>query len=139
MTTLAFRAPRSGGVAARRAVIRWATRMVRREWRRQILVLALLTVAVAAAIGSITVAYNASPADNAEFGAASHLLRLDGADPRMLEADLDAAERAIATTEVIEHRSLMVAGSVEAIDFRAQDPDGTFGRELLALRDGRYP
>ena len=54
MTTLAHRAalrrPRNGGVAARRAVVRWAGRMFRREWRQQLLVLTLLTVAVTAAI-----------------------------------------------------------------------------------------
>jgi putative ABC transport system permease protein len=131
--------PRHGGVAARRAVIRWAGRMYRREWRQQMLVVALLTVAVAAAVGSITIAYNASPADNAEFGSADHLLRFDGADPRKLAAGLAAAERSFGTTEVIGHRSLAVPGGVETVDFRAQDPDGPYGGELLALRRGRHP
>ncbi|HEY6309711.1 MAG TPA: hypothetical protein VIY52_02740 [Streptosporangiaceae bacterium] len=40
----------NGGVPARRAVIRWAWRLFRREWRQQLLVLGLLTVAVAATI-----------------------------------------------------------------------------------------
>jgi putative ABC transport system permease protein len=31
-----------GGVPARRAVIRWAWRLFRREWRQQLLILALL-------------------------------------------------------------------------------------------------
>jgi len=131
--------PRNGGVAARRAVIRWAGRMFRREWRQQILVVTLLTFAVAAAVGSITIAYNASPADNAEFGSADHLLRFDGADPRKLEAGLAAAEKWFATTEVIGHRSLVVPGGVETVDFRAQDPDGAYGGELLAVRRGGYP
>ena len=95
MTTLAHRSSAAraanGGVAARRAMIRWAWRMFRREWRQQILVIALLTVAVAAAIGSVTIAYNSGPADDAEFGSANHLLRFDGTDPRTLEAGLDAA------------------------------------------------
>ena len=56
--------------------------MFRREWRQQILVLALLTVAVAAAIASVTIAYNAGAPDDAEFGSASYLLRFDGTDPR---------------------------------------------------------
>ena len=42
--------------AARRAIVRWAWRMFRREWRQQIVVLALLAVAVAAAISSVTIA-----------------------------------------------------------------------------------
>ena len=35
-----------GGVPARRAVIRWALRLLRREWRQQLLILALITAAV---------------------------------------------------------------------------------------------
>jgi putative ABC transport system permease protein len=131
--------PRNGGVAARRAMIRWAGRMFRREWRQQLLVVALLTVAVAAAIGSITIVYNTSPADNAEFGSATHLLRFDGTHPRELNAELAAARKWFGTTEVIGHRSVPVPGSVETVDYRAQAPDGTFGRELLALRRGSYP
>ena len=67
----ALAGPGNGGVAARRAVIRWAGRVFRREWRQQLLVVTLLTVAVAAAIGSITLVYNAAPADSAEHGSAS--------------------------------------------------------------------
>jgi putative ABC transport system permease protein len=37
-------------VSARRAVIRWAVRLLRREWRQQLLILALITVAVAATV-----------------------------------------------------------------------------------------
>lgn len=143
MTTVAHRSelrrPRSGGVAARRAVVRWAWRMFRREWRQQILVLALLTVAVAAAIGSITLVYNSGAADDAEHGSASHLLRFDGTDPRTLDAALDAARESFGTTEVIAHRSFAVPGSFEKLEFRAQDPGGAFGSGLLALRRGSYP
>jgi putative ABC transport system permease protein len=143
MTALAPRAalggPRNGGLAARRAVIRWARRMLRREWRQQILVLALLTVAVAAAVGSITIASNAAPADDAAFGSANQLLRFDGTDPRKLEAGLAAATKAFGTTDVIGHRSFAVPGGIETVDIRSQDPRGTYGRGLLALRRGRYP
>src|SRR6202050_5974595 len=38
-----------GGIVARRAVVRWGWRLFRREWRQQLLVLGLLTVAGAAA------------------------------------------------------------------------------------------
>jgi putative ABC transport system permease protein len=61
-------------------VIRWAWRLLRREWRQQILVLALLTLAVAA-----------------------------------------------------------VPGSVDTVDFRAQDPHGRYGAAMLRLLEGRYP
>ena len=143
MTTLAHRealgGARSGGVAARRAVVRWAWRMFRREWRQQLLVVTLLIVAVAAAIGSITVASNAVPADDSDFGSANHLLNFDGSDPRKLEAGLDAARRSFGTIEVIGHRSVRVPGGVETVDYRSQVPGGPYGGELLALLRGSYP
>ena len=143
MTTLAhgsaLRGPSNGGVAARRAVVRWGWRMFRREWRQQILVVALLTVAVAAAIGSITLVYNTSPAFDGEFGSARGLLMFDGSDPQALEAALASAEESFGTTDVIGHRKVPVPGGVETVDFRLQDPDGPYGGDLLALRRGSYP
>src|SRR6516225_1971503 len=117
----------AGGVAARRAVVRWAWRMFRREWRQQFLVTALLIVAVTAAISSVTVAYNSGGADNAQFGTANHLLRLDGTDPRRLEAALASARNTFGTTDVIGHRSITVPGGFETVDFRSQDPRGAYG------------
>jgi putative ABC transport system permease protein len=135
----ALAGPNGGGFAARRAVIRWALRLFRREWRQQILVLALLTVAVAAAIGSITIVHNTAPAEDSRFGSANTLLKFDGADPRKLEAGLAAARRWFGTIDVVAHRSVAVPGSVESLDYRAQDPGGAYGGELLALRRGSYP
>jgi putative ABC transport system permease protein len=143
MTTLAHppavRGPSSGGIAARRPLVRWAWRLFRREWRQQILMLALLTVSVAAAIASVTIAYNSGPTDDAEFGSARHLLRFDGADPSRLQAGLAAVEERFGTVDVIGHRSLAVPGGVEKVEFRAQDPRGAFGGARLALRRGSYP
>jgi putative ABC transport system permease protein len=135
----ALAGPKGGGLAARRAVIRWAARMFRHEWRQQILVLALLTVAVAAAIGSITIVHNTAPANNSQFGSANTVLRFDGSDPRKLQAGLAAARRWFGTIDVIAHRSVAVPGSVETVDYRAQDLGGAYGAELLALRRGSYP
>jgi putative ABC transport system permease protein len=144
MTTLAHRAPRrqgptNGGLAAPRALIRWAARMFQREWRQQILVLSLLAVAVAAAIGSVTIVHNAVPADNSQFGSANTRLTFDASDARKLRAGLASAKAAFGTIDVIAHRSVAVPGSVENLDFRAQDPGGAYGGGLLALRRGRYP
>jgi putative ABC transport system permease protein len=141
MTTLAhretLRGPAHGGVAARRALVHWAWRLFRREWRQQILVIALLTVAVAAAVSGVTIAHNSGPLDYAEFGSANALIELDGADPRKLEASLAAAEERFGTTHVIGHRTLPVPGSVDTVEFRAQDPRGPYAP--LALRQGSYP
>jgi putative ABC transport system permease protein len=133
----ALRGSADGGVAARRAVVRWAWRLFRREWRQQILVIALVAVAVAAAVSSVTIAYNSEPLDYAEFGSGTALIELDGADPRKLEATLTAAEQRFRTTDVIGRRLLPVPGSVDTVEFRAQDPLGPYAR--LALRRGSYP
>ena len=50
----------NGGMAARRAVLRWAWRLSRREWRQQSLILALLLVAVAATTVGLGLATNSS-------------------------------------------------------------------------------
>src|SRR5262245_1509483 len=143
MSTLAHRSalggPANGGVAARRAVVRWAGRMFRREWRQQLLVLTLLTLAVTTAIGSITIAHNSLPADNGDFGSANSILTFDASDPGRLQAGLDSAKKAFGTIDVIGHRSVHVPGSVETVDYRSQVPGGAFSAALLALRHGRYP
>ena len=51
------------GIVARRAVFRWGWRLFRREWRQQLLVLGLLTVAVAATIWGASVVTNAQLAN----------------------------------------------------------------------------
>jgi putative ABC transport system permease protein len=127
-----------GGVPARRAVIRWAWRLFRREWRQQLLVLALLTVAVAAAVASASVAYNLASSKDGRFGAADHLLTYSGADPRT-QARVAAAGEWFGTIDVIGRRLVPVPGSVESVEFRAQDPQGAYSAPMLALRAGRYP
>src|SRR5580704_13386280 len=64
--------PADGGVPARRAVVRWAWRLFSREWRQQFLILALITVAVAATIVGSAVATNNPPPKNAGFGTAHY-------------------------------------------------------------------
>src|SRR5262245_36165385 len=143
MTTLAHEAapdkPRGGGVAAGRALVRWAERMFRREWKQQLLVLTLLTVAVAAAIVSITIAHNTISADNSEFGSANQVVSFDGSDPQKLQAGIDSARRSFGTIDVIGHRYVHVPGSVETVDYRSRVQGGAYSSELLALRRGRYP
>src|SRR5271165_2800000 len=60
----------NGGAPARRAVVRWAWRLFRREWRQQFLILALITVAVAATIVGSAVATNNPPPKSSGFGTA---------------------------------------------------------------------
>jgi putative ABC transport system permease protein len=129
----------NGGVPARRAVIRWAWRLFRREWRQQLLVLGMLTVAVAAIILGAGVATNTPPSNPnaATFGTASALVTLPAADPH-LAADIAAIQRQYHPADVIENQDI-TTGTVQSVQLRAQDPAGPYGSPMLALVSGHYP
>lgn len=128
-----------GGFAARRAVLRWAWRLFRREWRQQLLLIALLTVAVAAAIGGASAAYTLTPAAvAAEYGATNQAFEFRGDDPR-LEQQLAEVEQLVGTIDVISRRPVRIPGSPTSVELRAQDPQGAYGGPMLALVSGRYP
>jgi putative ABC transport system permease protein len=128
-----------GGLPARRAVVRWSWRLFRREWRQQVLVLALISVAVGVTVAGASAAYNMAPSGDAEFGTGSHRMVVDAADPDEAAVEVDAIEAWFDSTEQIRVESVSVPGSVERVKLRAQDPAGPFGAPLLDLRDGRYP
>src|SRR5690349_10358630 len=125
-----------GGLPARRAVIRWAARLLRRDWRQHLLILSLLTVAVAAAVGFTGAAANLSVngGGRTEFGDADHLFRFVKPDPATLDQRLAAAKDWFGAIDPIGHREVSVPGSVDRVDYRVQQPGGPFGRPLLALR-----
>jgi putative ABC transport system permease protein len=131
--------PSNGGVHARRAIARWAWRLFRREWRQQALVLALLTVAIAAVIFGATAAYNVIPSNNADFGTADVRVQLTVSDPGTLRNDIAALTKAFGTVDVIERANVPVPGSVDTVEVRQQDPHGAYGAAMVALRAGRYP
>jgi putative ABC transport system permease protein len=128
-----------GGSSARLAVIHWAWRLFRREWSQQLLVIALLTVAVAATVWGAGVAANTAPANpNAgTYGTASALISLSGTDPHLV-ADIAAIQRQYRPADVIENQGL-ATGTVQAVWLRAQNPGGPYGGPLLALVSGHYP
>src|ERR1700759_415012 len=80
--------PDNGGAPARRAVMRWGWRLALREWRRHMLILAMLTLAVAATIVGLGTASNTAKLKaDPVFGTASTIINLSGKDPR-LSADI---------------------------------------------------
>jgi putative ABC transport system permease protein len=131
--------PAGGGVPARRAVTRWAWRLLRREWRQQFLVIALLTFTVAAASFSVSAAYSVASQPGPQFGSANHLLQLSGSGPKVLAADLAAARKAFGTIQVIGRRIVPIPGSTQTVEFRAEGLHGPYGGPMLALSHGRYP
>jgi putative ABC transport system permease protein len=143
----------NGGVPARRAVIRWAWRMFRREWRQQMLVLALIVVALAATVVGAAVATNTPPPAGAGFGTAQDMATFQPAaakpgspqpgSPQSAGAktasQIAALEHRFGRVDVIENQVVAIPGSISTYDLRAQNPAGPFGQPMLALVSGHYP
>ena len=128
----------SGGMVARRAVFRWGWRLFRREWRQQLLVVGLLTVAVAAMVtGSAVAAAAPGRPGQATFGTATVMITLPGSDPG-LAAGIAAIRQRYGPVNVIENENLPT-GTTQDVQLRAEDPHGRFGAPMLALISGRYP
>ena len=128
---------RNGGVPARRAVIRWSWRVFRREWRQQMLVLALIVVALAATVVGAAVATNTPPPAGAGFGTAQDMATLPGGPH--LASQIAVLQQDVGPVDVIENQAVAIPGSINTYDLRAQDPHGRFGQPMLALVAGHYP
>jgi putative ABC transport system permease protein len=118
--------------------MRWAWRLFRREWRQQFLVLALITLAVAATIIGAAVATNTPPSANFGFGTAQDMASSPSAGPQT-SAQIESLEHRFGKVEVIENETLQVPGSVSTYDLRAQSSTGPFSQPMLQLLSGRYP
>jgi putative ABC transport system permease protein len=158
----------NGGVPARRAVIRWAWRMFRREWRQQILVLALIVVALAATVVGAAVATNTPPPAGAGFGTAHDLATFQPAAAKpgspqpgspqpgspqpgspqpgspqqgdqKTASQIAALVHRFGRVDVIENQVVAIPGSIGTYDLRAQNPAGPFGQPMLSLVSGHYP
>jgi putative ABC transport system permease protein len=126
-------------IVARRAVIRWAVRLFRREWRQQLLILGLLTVAVAATIWGASVITNVQlrNPNYATLGTAAASVTLPGTDPR-LAADIAAIAGRWGPADLIENQDL-ATGTTQPVQLRAESPHGHYNAPLLGLVSGSYP
>ncbi|MEV5574327.1 FtsX-like permease family protein [Spirillospora sp. NPDC052269] len=131
--------PANGGVAARRAIVRWAWRMLRRGWRQQVVVTSLLTLAVLGAVVGGAAAVNLAPRDDARYGRAHQLVNLDGGDAAALKRSLDLARSRLGKIEEVGRRFVPVPGIAESLEVRAQDPHGPYTAPMLDVRKGRLP
>jgi len=115
---------------ARRAVVRWAWRLFRREWRQQVLILALVAVAVAATVFGLGVATHAPPPDQTA-------ITLPGSDPQ-LAADVAAIRQRVDGVDVIQRQSVEIPGSVATVDLRSESPQGRTGGRYRVV-EGQHP
>lgn len=127
-----------GITPSRRAVVRWAWRLFRREWRQQLLVVALITVGVAATFVGSTVAINTAAPANSGFGTAQDAATFAGNDHR-LGTEIATLEHRFGRVDIIESKTLEVPGSVDTYELRAQDPKGPYGQPMLSLVSGTFP
>src|SRR5215469_5697922 len=121
--------PADGGGTGWRVLVRWAWRLLRREWRQQVLVVALLTLTVAAATFSVAAAYNVASLPGPQFGSAGYLLQLPGPDQQAITA----AHRAFGTIQVIGRQFVAIPGSTKTVEYRALDPRGPYTGPMIAL------
>jgi putative ABC transport system permease protein len=132
------RRPGDGGLPARRAVIRWALRLLRREWKQQLLILALITAAVGATVVASTVATDTQAPIAGTLGTAQDAATISGS-PAAISAGIARIHGLYGTTDVIENESVPVPGTQNTFDLRAQNPHGAFGGPMLSLVSGSYP
>jgi len=138
LAPLADARPADGGVPARRAVVRWAWRLFRREWRQQFLILALITVAVAATIVGSAVATNNPPLKNAGFGTARDSVSFTSYNAHTASVIASLRQR-FSRVELIENETQSIPGSIDTYQIRAQEARGPFGGPMLSLVSGHYP
>jgi putative ABC transport system permease protein len=119
--------------------MRWSLRLFRREWRQQLLVLALLTAAVAAGVALATVAINSSSAVAQPFGGADARITIGGDDPDVAAHAVAAARDRYGSDDVTAHQTVTVPGTVDQLELRDQDPRARYSRNILDLTAGRYP
>jgi putative ABC transport system permease protein len=127
------------GRVARRALRRWSWRLYRREWRQQGLVVALITVAVAASVLGATAAYNATDNRVAEFGSANHRFENAVSRPADIPPYLAEAEEWFGTIEVIGHQQVPIPGTTATVELRSIEPDGAYSSPTVSVLDGRRP
>jgi putative ABC transport system permease protein len=122
--------------------------MFRREWRQQMLVLALIVVALAATVVGAAVATNTPPPAGAGFGTAQDMATFQLAAARpgspqpagaKMASQIAALEHRFGRVDVIENQVVAIPGSISTYDLRAQNPAGPFGQPMLSLLSGHYP
>jgi putative ABC transport system permease protein len=127
------------GIVARRAVFRWGWRLFRREWRQQLLVLGLLTLAVAATTWGAGVVTNSQLGNPnwPTYGTAPARATLPGSDPSLAN-DIATIQRRWGPADVIENEKI-ATGTNLSVQLRAEKPHGHFNAPLLGLVSGAYP
>jgi putative ABC transport system permease protein len=124
--------------AARRALLHWSLRLLRREWKQRVIIVVLIAMATAAMILGTNVASATPGTPNAGiYGTSSTLVLLNGNTPH-LAADVATITKTYGAASVVYDQTLPT-GIAGGADLRAQDPNAPYTKVLLALDSGGYP
>jgi len=113
--------------------------VVRREWRQQLLVLALITVATAAASLGVSMAHNSVPSPSDRVGSATHELGLFAEQGLGMADSIEAAEAVFGTIDVSYAAQGHRAGSTDDYTITDRGESTAFGGETFRLRSGKMP
>ena len=80
-----------------------AWRLARRDWRQQLLVFLLLTVAVGAAVAGSAMALASNHGPAGQFGSGEARIQLDGTDAARVQAVIAAARSRFGVIDVVGH------------------------------------
>ena len=124
----------------RRALVRWAWRLYRREWRQQVLAVALLILAVGATTVGLGLVGNVVNGDKQVFGTANSRMDIDTTSPGVnVPAEVAQAQRLFGTVETVEHTTVPVPGSITPADVRAEVQHGPFSSPQIHITAGSFP
>ena len=124
---------------ARRAVVRWAWRLFRREWRQQLLVLALIVVAVAATIvGRGGGHQHAAPGQRRVRHRPATWPRCRGPAPQVA-TQIAALQHRFGRVDVIENQTVAMPGSISTYRPARPGPARPVRAPMLSLVSGHYP
>ncbi len=130
---------RTGSRIANRAVARWSRRLLRREWRQQLLVLTLLTLAVAATTVGLGLVVNIQNSDQVSMGSAATRVDVATSGPGAAAGIIVTFHRQLPDAEVIEDAAIPIPGSTASVDLTAMGQHGRYSSPMLAVVSGRYP
>ncbi len=85
-------------------MVRWAWRLFRREWRQQILILAMVTLAVGAVVVGATVAVGSQSSATFGFGTAGYMATFHGQSAGTA-SQIASLEHRFGPVDVIENQT----------------------------------
>ncbi len=131
-------------MSASRALGRWAFRLLRREWRQQLLVLSLITISLAVVSLGSTLLTNATT-PRSRIGSANYVFRLSGGAEPFVERvkHVTNSLTSVDSNTRVEATYLRRAARTEQSNTRFELSDArfknAFGGEPLLLTHGRKP